>query len=588
MLEFDLPKEQSSIIKVIGIGGGGSNAVNYMYEQGIRGVNFVIGNTDNQALEISPIPNKIQLGPDSTEGLGAGSNPEVGKLATEESLEDIRSILEKNTKMVFVTAGMGGGTGTGGAPVVANLARSMGILTVGICTTPFFFEGRRKMKQAEEGIAELRDSVDSLIVISNDKIREIYGNLTRSEAFARADNILAIAAKSISEIITVPGQINVDFADVEYVMKQSGVAIMGSATASGEGRAAKAIQAALASPLLNDNDIRGAQKILLNITSGTEQMLIDEITEIHEIVQAAAGNDTDVIFGTCDDESLGEKLSVTVIATGFEERSLRSNYEQAASRRVVHTLDDKKPEPQATEQPMARPVEPVQPEEPVQQTPVERPVTPTPPVNREEEPPVKRYTLDLDNEVKEESETTEEPADDMGFTFSFNTPDIADDAEEKQEWKEEEDVWSKHEEPAQEEEAPAFDMFSYGNAEEPEQEEEQSYEEPSAPKENEFEFTIRTKDSGYSQQPSQPTQQNDDAETMTNDRMRRLRNLSMKLNNPNNLTELENVPAFKRRNIQLTNVQHSSQPTMSRMTLEDTDEPGEIRKNNSFLHDNVD
>ena len=593
MLEFDLPKEQSSIIKVIGIGGGGSNAVNYMYEQGIRGVNFVVGNTDNQALDISPIPNKIQLGPDSTEGLGAGSNPEVGKLATEESLEEIRAILEKNTKMVFVTAGMGGGTGTGGAPVVASLARSMGILTVGICTTPFFFEGRRKMKQAEEGIAELRDSVDSLIVISNDKIREIYGNLTRSEAFARADNILAIAAKSISEIITVPGQINVDFADVEYVMKQSGVAIMGSATASGEGRAAKAIQGALASPLLNDNDIRGAQKILLNITSGTEQMLIDEITEIHEIVQAAAGNDTDVIFGTCDDESLGDSLSVTVIATGFQEKSLRGSYEQAANKRVYHSLDDNKPTLNVQPQQISRPV--VEPEaletEPVQQTPVEPTYTPpvTPPVvHKEDDAPVKRYTLDLDAEEKQAEETTDEVADDsMGFTFSFNAPPQEEEKveEDKQEWKQEQDIWNMEQEPVQEDE-PAFDMFNYGNTEEPVKEEDERYD--GEPKDNEFEFTIRTKDSGYTQPSSQQPSQDDVNETMTNDRMRRLRNLSIKLNNPNNLTELENVPAFKRRNIQLNNVQHSSQPTMSRFTLEDTDEPGEIRKNNSFLHDNVD
>lgn len=589
MLEFDLPKEQSSIIKVIGIGGGGSNAVNYMYEQGIRGVNFVVGNTDNQALDISPIPNKIQLGPDSTEGLGAGSNPEVGKLATEESLEEIRAILEKNTKMVFVTAGMGGGTGTGGAPVVANLARSMGILTVGICTTPFFFEGRRKMKQAEEGIAELRDSVDSLIVISNDKIREIYGNLTRSEAFARADNILAIAAKSISEIITVPGQINVDFADVEYVMKQSGVAIMGSATASGEGRAAKAIQGALASPLLNDNDIRGAQKILLNITSGTEQMLIDEITEIHEIVQAAAGNDTDVIFGTCDDESLGDSLSVTVIATGFEEQGLRGNYEQAASKRIYHSLGDTKPTVEAQPQQIARPVEePKATEvEPVNETPVEQPVSP-PVVNRDEETPVKRYTLDLDAEAKQEEEATEETTDDaMGFTFSFNAPAQE---EEKVDEPQQDDVWSKSEEPAKEPESTTgFDMFNYGNTDKAVNEEEEEYKDADEPKGNEFEFTIRTKDSGHTQPSSQQPSPNDDVnDIMTNDRMRRLRNLSMKLNNPNNLTELENVPAFKRRNIQLNNVQHSSQPTMSRMTLEDTDEPGEIRKNNSFLHDNVD
>lgn len=551
MLEFDLPKEQSSIIKVIGVGGGGSNAVNYMYEQGIRGVNFVIGNTDAQALEISPIPNKIQLGPASTEGLGAGSNPEVGRLATEESLEDIRAILEKNTKMVFVTAGMGGGTGTGGAPVVAELARSMGILTVGICTTPFFFEGRRKMKQAEEGIEALRNSVDSLIVISNDKIREIFGNLTRSDAFARADNILAIAAKSISEIITVPGQINVDFADVEYVMKNSGVSIMGSAVAEGEGRAAKAIQAALSSPLLNDNDIRGAQKILLNITSGTQQMLIDEITEIHEIVQAATGSDTDVIFGTCDDESLGDKLSVTVIATGFEEHALSDKYEANRASRKVYTLDNNKPYTDSTTE-----VE--------TETKVETPKIPE----------VKRYTLE-DTSAKQEETKEEEatPADDF-MHFNFQVREEAKEEPREEQAEEAETNWN----------GPAF-MFNEPVAEQQEAEEMQTEEEEPA---NEFEFTIRTKEPNEPPREQAPAPKENMEDDSTNERMRRLRNLSLKLNNPNNLSELENVPAFKRRNIQLNNVQHSSQPNMSRMTLDEGEEKGEIRKNNSFLHDNVD
>lgn len=563
MLEFDLPKEQSSIIKVIGVGGGGSNAVNYMYEQGIRGVNFVIGNTDAQALEISPIPNKIQLGPASTEGLGAGSNPEVGRLATEESLEEIRAILEKNTKMVFVTAGMGGGTGTGGAPVVAELARSMGILTVGICTTPFFFEGRRKMKQAEEGIEALRNSVDSLIVISNDKIREIYGNLTRSDAFARADNILAIAAKSISEIITVPGQINVDFADVEYVMKNSGVSIMGSAVAEGEGRAAKAIQAALSSPLLNDNDIRGAQKILLNITSGTEQMLIDEITEIHEYVQAATGNDTDVIFGTCDDESLGDKLSVTVIATGFEKRGLVDQYEANRATRKVYMLDNSKPYvPQMPNKQADTQVE----------------------TSEEETPSVKRFTLEPESREHDEVQDNEPevPADDfMHFNFSVKSePTPAPEQQFTPEVEDEDTV-----------EQPAWPSagFTFNNPTEEEAIDEAEAEEEPEAAPREFEFTIRTKEAN--EPPKEETPSANETwgdEQNSNERMRRLRNLSMKLNNPNNLSELENVPAFKRRNIQLNNVQHSSQPSMSRFTLDAGEERGEIRKNNSFLHDNVD
>ncbi|MCB0539865.1 MAG: cell division protein FtsZ, partial [Bacteroidetes bacterium] len=270
-LHFDLPKEQSSIIKVIGVGGGGSNAVNYMYELGIRGVNYVVCNTDQQALDLSPVPNKIQLGPEMTRGLGAGSRPEIGAQATVESTEEIKELLSKNTRMVFITAGMGGGTGTGGAPVVAQIARDMGILTVAIVTTPFSFEGRRKLTQADEGIEKLKENVDSIIIISNDKIREIYGNLTKSEAFSRADDILSIAAKSISEIITVPGEINVDFADVQFVMSNSGVAIMGEAQAEGENRAMRAVHAAINSPLLNSSNITGSKNILINISSGKMQ-----------------------------------------------------------------------------------------------------------------------------------------------------------------------------------------------------------------------------------------------------------------------------------------------------------------------------
>lgn len=334
-LQFDLPKEQSSIIKVVGVGGGGSNAVNHMYEMGIRGVNYVVCNTDQQALDLSPVPNKIQLGPEMTQGLGAGSRPEVGEQATVESAQDIQELLSKNTKMVFVTAGMGGGTGTGGAPVVAKLAREMGILTVGIVTTPFSFEGRRKLMQADEGIKKLKDEVDSILVISNDKIREIYGNLSKSEAFSRADDVLTMAAKSISEIITVPGEINVDFADVQYVMKNSGVAIMGVAEAEGQDRAMRAVHAAINSPLLNNNNITGATNILINISSGKTQVTIDEITEINDFVQDAAGNDTDIIFGTCDDEALGDKLSVTIIATGFED----DKEVPAPAKKEVITLD---------------------------------------------------------------------------------------------------------------------------------------------------------------------------------------------------------------------------------------------------------
>lgn len=317
--EFDLPTEQNSIIKVIGVGGGGNNAVNHMYEQGIEGVNFVVCNTDAQALQTSPIPNKIQLGPNLTQGLGAGANPEIGMQACEESVEEIRSLLEKNTKMVFIAAGMGGGTGTGAAPVIARIAREMGILTVAIVTTPFTFEGRRRYNHAMDGINKLREQVDTILVIGNDKIRMMYGNLTQSQAFSHANNILTMAAKSISEIITKPGIINVDFADVKTVMTEGGSAIMGSAFAEGTDRANIAIQTALSSPLLNDSDIRGAKNVLVNIASGEEEVRLDEMDTINSYIQSVA-NETEIIFGSSIDESLGKKLMVTIIATGFEAR----------------------------------------------------------------------------------------------------------------------------------------------------------------------------------------------------------------------------------------------------------------------------
>lgn len=326
IMNFDLPVETSSIIKVIGVGGGGSNAVNHMFKKGIRDVNFVICNTDSQALTSSPVPVKIQLGESLTEGRGAGNKPDVGREAAKENLEDIKKILAGSTKMVFITAGMGGGTGTGAAPVIAKLSREMGILTVAIVTIPFRFEGQQRINQAIEGINELRQHVDSLLVINNEKLREIYGDLKLSAAFSHADDILTKAAKGIAEIITVHGYINVDFADVETVMTQSGVAILGSAIASGENRALKAIEEALSSPLLNNNNITGAKSILLNITSGVDEVSMDEVGEITDYVNNAADKSALVIWGTGTDESLGESISVTVIATGFGANSIPELY----------------------------------------------------------------------------------------------------------------------------------------------------------------------------------------------------------------------------------------------------------------------
>lgn len=337
-------KNDTPIIKVIGVGGGGSNAVNHMFKQGIIGVDFAICNTDKQSMEQSPVPIKIQLGPTLTEGRGAGSKPNIGKLSAEESIEEVKSYLGTDCKMLFITAGMGGGTGTGAAPIIARAAKEMDILTVGIVTLPFTFEGGKRVNQGHEGLEELKKYVDTIIVISNDKLKAIHGNLTISAAFGQADNILSTAAKGIAEIITVPGYVNVDFEDVNTVMRDSGVAIMGTAVADGDNRAKRAVDEALNSPLLEDNNIKGAQHILINITSGKKEVTMEEIFEITEFVQEEAGQGTNLIWGNCYDESLGEKLSVTIIATGFErsqaKKVIPGAKPESNARPVKVSLDD--------------------------------------------------------------------------------------------------------------------------------------------------------------------------------------------------------------------------------------------------------
>ncbi|MGB0885555.1 MAG: cell division protein FtsZ [Chitinophagales bacterium] len=489
-MEFNLPKDQSSIIKVIGVGGGGGNAVNHMFEQGIRGVNYIICNTDQQALDLSPVVNKIQLGPEITQGLGAGSLPSVGEQATMESEQDIKDILENNTKMCFVTAGMGGGTGTGGAPIIAQIARDMGILTVGIVTTPFSFEGRRKLIQADEGIKKLKESVDALIVVSNDKIREMFGNLSNRDAFSKADEVLLNAAKSISEIITVPGQINVDFADVQYVMKNSGIAIMGTGEAEGEERSLRSVQMALNSPLLDDNNITGAKNILINISSGLAQVTIDEITEISNYVQDAAGNETDIIFGTCDDDSLGDKLNITIIATGFEKKIT----EQVVVKKEVISLDNVAPKSE------------------------QKPV-----VNLEDETSSNTIDFDVDQTIKQ---------DDLeGMTLK-------------------------------EKEIPA--------------------EEPK--------LSFYTSDSKPLVEQKRPSQEDQKAQEYVNHKQR-LKDLSYKWDAKQK--DMEDIPAYKRRGVDLNDVENSSANNNSKYTLdsfdlENGDKKPEIRKNNKFLDDNVD
>jgi len=349
MIHFDLPKEKSSIIKVIGVGGGGSNAVNYMYSLGIEGVDFIICNTDAQAIAHSRVPNKIQLGPHLTQGLGAGANPEIGRQATEESLEEIRRILEVNTKMAFITAGMGGGTGTGGAPIISKICKDLGILTVGIITTPFTYEGKKRMQQAEEGIRILKNYVDTLLIISNDKLRHQFGNLKMKEAFGKADNVLATAAKCITDVITATGQINVDFADVCTVMRNGGVAILGSAAAAGENRAQHAIEEALNSPLLNDADVRGAKWILLNINSaeGEHEYTMDEVEVIQQYLLSRTGANTDLILGMGYDHQLGDQIGITLIATGFEHKNPfdtgeQKNQANAVEEKIIMVLDMEK------------------------------------------------------------------------------------------------------------------------------------------------------------------------------------------------------------------------------------------------------
>lgn len=344
MIHFEIPKNQSSILKVIGVGGGGGNAVNYMHNLDLDGVDFIVCNTDSQALANSPVPNKIQLGPHLTQGLGAGANPEIGKQASEESFDDISKILKVNTKMAFITAGMGGGTGTGGAPVVAKICKDLGILTVGIVTTPFTYEGPKRMKQAKEGIARLREHVDTILVISNDKLRQQFGNLPFSQAFGKADNVLATAAKCITDVITTSGDMNLDFADVTTVMRNGGVAILGSAAAGGEHRAMKAVEEAIASPLLNDSDIRGAKWMLLNVTSaqGEFEHTLDELDEIQAYVQERAGDNCDIILGLGHDPALEDKIGVTVIATGFDYREVKDLPERVREedRKIVVALGD--------------------------------------------------------------------------------------------------------------------------------------------------------------------------------------------------------------------------------------------------------
>ena len=542
-MQFALPKSSNSPIKVIGVGGGGSNAVNTMFEQGIKGVDFVVCNTDSQALDVSPVPLKVQLGSTLTAGMGAGSIPEVGKNAAIENLDDLIEIIGSDTRMVFVTAGMGGGTGTGAGPVIAKACKELDILTVGIVTVPFRFEGRKRTDQAREGLENMRNSVDTLLVIRNDKLRELYGNQSISKAFINADQVLCTAAKGIAEVITRTGQINVDMNDVQTVMKDAGNAIMGAGSASGEGRAQKAVTLALESPLLNDNDITGARQVLLNITVGSDEILMDEIMDITDYIQDAAGQSAEVIWGYAIDENLTEDVCVTVIATGFEAHEISTTSERVAPQKIIHTLGDEakevtkaveSPLPESTP-PQAAAPQPSLFNEPVPE-PASEPMAETPPANEPEQQSEhsaseeaeaeaeERIVHNLDDAFEDETSETvaETPTNTVGepeITTTTN-PEAAAQAEQKQKARE-----------------------------------------------------------AFLERQSQAK--------------RTLNDVKMKLRLPGRISDLENEPAYKRRNITLDEISHSSESSVSHFSInEEVDENGErkieLRDDNPFLHDNVD
>ena len=528
--KFDLPKNNKSIIKVIGVGGGGSNAVNHMYSQGIKDVEFVVVNTDAQALRNSPVPLKLQLGANLTEGLGAGANPEKGRNAALESKDEVRELLSDNTRMVFITAGMGGGTGTGAAPVIAKIAKDMDILTVGIVTAPFVFEGRKKMIAAEKGIEDLRANCDTVLVILNDKLREIYGNLAIRQAFGKADNILSTAARSIAEIITVHQDVNVDFEDVKTVMKDAGAAVMGSATEEGEDRAIKASEKAIASPLLNNVDITGAEKILLSIMSGEEEELsMDELGEITMYIQERAGDEAEVIFGQGIDSDLKKGIRVTVIATGFEtdsltkkkkEESLKNEEEDA--KKLIHLESGKTSRID-------------------EDTEIER-TGQTITFSIQKAVPTAHHSTNP--ELRKESRIQQPNSPVLPESRQKQTDEDAEHAQRKKTM-------------------PLFDEDnSQVNREEKQKSETVSYEV------NDYYEQIRQR-----------------GMKRAYERLEKLSAKKVANQTPEEVKEKLQVPAYMRRNVKLQEVRHSSESDISRYNLNDDNE---ILGNNWFLHDNVD
>ena len=649
-IAFDLPKNQSSVIKVIGVGGGGSNAINHMFQQGIKGVDFYICNTDSQALQNSGVPNKIQLGVTLTEGLGAGANPEIGEQAGLESYEEITQMLDANTKVVFITAGMGGGTGTGAAPIIAKMAKDLDILTVGIVTMPFQFEGRMRIEQSQKGIEKLRDVVDSLIVINNNKLREVYGNLGFKAGFSKADEVLSTAARGIAEVITHHYTQNIDLRDAKTVLSNSGTAIMGSASASGQNRAQEAIRKALDSPLLNDNKITGAKNVLLLIVSGTQEITIDEIGEINDHIQNEAGHGANIIMGVGEDESLEESIGVTIIATGFniEQQDEISNTE---TKKVIHSLgEDQELEPKEKE-----------------------PVIIAPSIELEKkEPPVVRHTLDLDSGEDEiapkpsaKRQDPEKPSNDFNLiptseiiknidvVYEEVGGSIEDDSDfiikpvgkVDTEAKNIEEVSNSIEEEQQitltfdlpisnnnkEQQAKQEDAVSYNlNEEEVRNIKVNDHVELEATNETTNDRNVRyvlddfsEVESSMNNKPSQPKKrleevdqevaferkvvkapvtdetEEEDIDPMNTpisellkeraaERRRKMKDFNYKFNT-SKIDDIERVPAYKRQGLDLSDTRHSSDNNMSRTSIgTDDNDDIKLRSNNSFLHDNVD
>ena len=623
-ITFDLPKNQSNVIKAIGIGGGGSNAINYMFNQGIKGVDFVICNTDAQALNNSGVPNKIQLGVNLTEGLGAGANPEVGSQSAIESTEDIKGMLNVNTKMVFITAGMGGGTGTGAAPVIAKMAREMDILTVGIVTTPFSFEGKIRNEQAQKGIENLREHVDSLIIINNNKLREVYGNLGFKAGFSKADEVLSTAAKGIAEVITHHYTQNIDLKDANTVLSNSGTAIMGAATASGDGRAQEAIRKALDSPLLNDNKITGAKNVLLLIVSGDQEITIDEIGDINDHIQEQAGFGANIIMGVGEDLNLGDSVSVTIIATGFN-ADQQNEIINIEPEKIIHSLEEdnlfnQKPlkndiSTEEIKEESEDKIVHVLDEEPVDGNGLEDEINETKSINDIE---VIDFTHVVDekenlieNEVVNEIDIDliDQEETENSINWSLFDEDKKDNLSGQEKINEAIDV----------NEIEVIDYIELIPTEEKneigevihEMEDHMLFEPLSELSENstlvensdivetetetEVEVEAEVKEEIVSEIPTSDeeidplnTSIEDLQKQRSKERRLRMKEFNYKFNN-SKIDEIEKVPAYKRQGVDLEETKHSSEEERSRFTLDlDENEDIQLRKNNSFLHDNVD